>query len=435
MNEIKQEQSALKDRTQNLYPEDEDEIKLTDLLLVLLKRKKVILLFVSAAIVVSVIISLLLPFKYTATARILPPTEPSSTLSPLSQITGALGGAIGILPGGFGKTSADLYVGILQSDAVADILIDGFDLQDYFKCKYKSDAYKILSGIAKFDVDRKTQIISISVQGKDPRKAADLANAYVDALDQINQKVNTTEGHRKRVFLEDRLKKVIHDLSKAETDLKTFQEKYKLIDIDEQSKAAIEGAAKIKGEIIASQTELEVLKQFGTEKQNEAIMLKSKIAELNKQLAKIETGNPAKDRADDAKKSENNPDFFIPFKEMPELGMQLARLIREVKVQESVFQLITSQYEMAKIDEAKDMNTIQFLDRAFPPDRRSSPKRTQIVILSTVVAFFFAVFLAFVLEYVDRFKREDPTRYAEFYEALYLNKIESLAKKFKRSRS
>jgi tyrosine-protein kinase Etk/Wzc len=402
------------DNRKNLYPDDEDEIKLTDLLLVLLKRKKVILLFVSAAIVVSVVKSLLLPFGYTATARILPPSESSSTLSPLSQITGVFG----IWPGRFGRTTADTCVGILQSDAVADILIDRFDLKDYFKRKYKSDLYNTLRGIAKFDVDRKTQIISISVEDKDPKRAADMANAYVDALDQINQKVNATEGHRKRVFLESRLKKVVQDLSKAETDLKTFQEKNNLVAIGDQARVAIEGAAKIKGEIIASQTELEILKQFGTERQNEAIMLKSKIAELNKQLAKMETGNPDKDKADDAKKSENNPDFYIPFNEMPALGIQLARFMREVKVQEKVFELVTSQYEMAKIDEAKDMTTIQVLDKAFPPDRRSSPRRTQIVILSTVVAFFFAVFLAFVLEYVDRFKREDPEGYNQLRRGL-----------------
>jgi tyrosine-protein kinase Etk/Wzc len=400
------------------YPEEEDEIKLTDLLLVLLKWKKVILLFVAAVIVASVIVSLTLPYKYTATARILPPNESSSTLSPLSQITGALGGVFGVMPGGLGKTTADLYVGILQSDAVADMIIDRFNLKDYFRQKYRSDLYQTLDNVARFNVDRKTQIISISVEDKDPKKAADMANAYVDALDQINQKVNTTEGHRKRVFLEDRLKKVMHDLSKAETDLKAFQEKYKLVAVDEQSKAAIEGAAKIKGEIIASQTELEVLKQFGTEKQREAIMLKSRIAELNKQLARIETGNPGEDKAGDAKKNENNSDFYIPFNEMPELGMQLARLMRDVKVQENVFELLTSQYEVAKIDEAKDMNTVQFLDRAFPPDRRSSPKRARIVILSTVVAFFFAIFLAFFLEYVDRVKREDPERYNQLRHGL-----------------
>jgi len=214
------------------------------------------------------------------------------------------------------------------------------------------------------------------------------------------------------------MKKVMEDLSRAEIELKAFQEKHRLVAIGEQARVAIEGAAKIKGEIIASETELEVLKEFGTEKQREAIMLKSKIAELGKQLAKIETGNQEKGKANDGNKHEENPDFHIPFKELPELGMQLARLTREAKIQEKVFELLTSQFEMAKIEEAKDMNTVQFLDRAFPPDQRSSPRRTVIVILSTVVAFFFAVFFSFVLEYVDRIKREEPERYNQLRKGL-----------------
>jgi uncharacterized protein involved in exopolysaccharide biosynthesis len=399
------------------YPDSEDEIKLTDLLLVLLRRKKFIVMCVSAVILVSVTVSLSLPFVYTATARILPPQESGSAAQSLfSQASGAIGGLAGVFVSG--KTTSDLYVGIMGSHAVADILIDRFNLKEYYKSRYKSDLYKILSGITKISVDRKTQIISISVDDKDPERAADMANAYVEALDQINRKLNSTEGHRKRVFLENRMKKVMEDLSRAEIELKAFQEKHRLVAIGEQARVAIEGAAKIKGEIIASETELEVLKEFGTEKQREAIMLKSKIAELGKQLAKIETGNQEKGKANDGNKHEENPDFHIPFKELPELGMQLARLTREAKIQEKVFELLTSQFEMAKIEEAKDMNTVQFLDRAFPPDQRSSPRRTVIVILSTVVAFFFAVFFSFVLEYVDRIKREEPERYNQLRKGL-----------------
>jgi len=289
----------------------------------------------------------------------------------------------------------------LESRSVADAIINKFNLMQKWEIEYRNDVYKKLENRTKIDVDRKNGIISISVEDEDPKVAAAMANTYVEALDRINRRVHTSSGHRKRVFLEERLKKVKEDLARAETELKAFQEKYKLIAIDEQAKAAIQGAAKIKGEIIAAQTELEVLKQFGTEKQNEAVMLKSKIAELQKQLYKIEAGNPAKD------------EFYIPFKQMPTLALQLARLMREAKIQEEVFKLLTSQYELAKIEEAKDVNTIQVLDRAIPPDRKSSPNRRLIVILSTLAAFFIAVFLAFFLEYIDRIKTDDPDRYQQ----------------------
>lgn len=381
----------------------EGEINLLDLLLVLLRRKWLIFWITFFAIVVSVTYSLVIPEKFTATARILPPQKPESGISSiLSQAGGAFGGlAAGLLGGA--QTSSDLYVGIMKSRTVADVLISKFDLKKLWDKEYLVQVYRELSDITEINVSKDTGIINVSVEEEDPKRAADMANTYVETLNQINKTVNITEGQRKRVFLEKRLEKAKKDLIKAETDLQAFQEKYKIISINEQAKAAIEGAAEIKGEIIAAQTELEVLKKFGTEKQNEAIMLKSKIEELQHQLAKIESGNPTKD----------GDNFYIPFKELPDLGMRLARLMREAKIQEQVFELLTSQYEMAKIEEAKDMSTIQILDEAVPPDKKSSPRRSLIVIISTIAGFFMAVFLAFVKEAILKVKTEDPDRYGE----------------------
>ncbi len=388
----------------NIPPECmEDEINLLDLLLVLLKRKWLIFWITLIAIVFSVCYSLYLPEKFTATARILPPQQQKSGISSfLSQAGGAFGGLASGLLGG-GQSSSDVYVGIMKSRSVADVLINKFDLKKLWEAEYISPVYNKLSEITKINVSKDTGIISVSVEEEDPKRAAAMANIYVEALDQINRTVLVTEGQRKRVFLEERLEKAKKDLINAETGLQAFQEKYNLVSINEQAKASIEGAATLKGEIIAAQTEFEVLKKFGTEKQNEAIMLKSKIEELRKQLAKIESGNPEK----------NADNFYIPFKELPDLGMRLARLMREAKIQEQVFELLTSQYEMAKIEEAKDMNTIQVLDKAVPPDTRSAPKKKMIVILSTVVGFFTAIFLAFIKEFVFKVKTQDPDRYNE----------------------
>ena len=389
----------------------EDEINLIDLFLVVLRRKKMIFLIVFAAIVLSVVCSLLKPDIYTATARLLPPQQPTPGLSGL-LLQG--GGPLGDLAGSFfgGKSSSELYVGILESRSVADKIINKFDLKKLYEQESLEKTYKLLAKTTNITVSRKTQIISISVDDPDPKRAADMANTYVEALDRINRTVNITEGHRKRVFLEERLKKVKEDVVRAEVSLKTFQEKHKLVAIDEQAKAAIEGAATIKGEIIAAQTELEVLKQFGTERQNEAVMLRSKIKELQNQLNKIEVGNP------------NNEikDFNIPFKDFPALGMQLARLMREAKIQEEVFKLITTQHELAKIEEAKDVNTIQVLDRAVAPDTRSSPRRRLIVMLSTVAAFILAILLAFFMEYIGHLRTKDPQRYQTMMRGLKIRK-------------
>ncbi|MBW1911493.1 MAG: lipopolysaccharide biosynthesis protein [Deltaproteobacteria bacterium] len=396
---------------QTEHPEEylEDEINLVDLLLVILKRKKMIFFVVFAAIALSVTISLLLPNKFTATARILPPQESKSALTGLlSQAGGMLGDLAGSFIGG--KSGPDLYVGILESRTVADMLIKEFDLKKVYEQEFLEKTYKKLADRSEIQVSRDTQVISVSVEDRDPQRAANMANLYVDALDQINRKVNITEGQRKRAFLEKRLKKVKEDLVEAEVELKEFQEKYKLVSIDDQARATIDGAAQIKGEIIAAQTELHVLKQFGTERQNEAVMLKSKISELRKQLARIEGSISTKGT------------LYIPFKELPALGMQLVRLMREAKIQEEVFKLITTQHELAKIEEAKDIDTIQILDRALPPDYKSSPKRSLIVILTTVVAFFLAVFLAFFMEYISRLKTEDQERYQQLVRSIRFRK-------------
>jgi len=397
----------------NLPPEyyDEDEINLLDLLLVLLKRKWLIFWVTFLAIVLSLVISLRLPEKFTATARILPPQESNSGMSSLlSQAGGAFGGLAAGIVGG--KTSADLYVGIMESRTIADILIKKFNLKKLWEMDLMAPVYSNLADLTSISVDKTTRIISVSVEDINPVMAADIANAYIAELDNVNRTVNVTAAQRKRAFLEKRLEKAKDDLIEAEAELQGFQEKYKLVSIKDQARISMEGAAKIKGEIIVAQTELEVLKQFGTERQNEAIMLKSKIDELQKQLARIESGNPSKDK----------DNFYIPFTELPNLGMKLARLMRETKIQEEVFGLLTSQYELAKIEEAKDMNTIQILDEAVPPDRKSGPKRRLIVILSTLVAFFLAVFLAFFMEFIQRIKTEDQERYQMMVDYLKFRK-------------
>jgi uncharacterized protein involved in exopolysaccharide biosynthesis len=408
---------------------DDDEINLTDLLLVLLKRKKMIGLLVLAVAMVTAVYSLLIPKTYTATARILPPQKSESGLSGILSGGGAFE-SLGLSLLGT-KSSTDVFVGILESRTVADMLIKKFNLHEVYNQKNTDVIYKTLADRTKTQVSRKSQIVSVSVDDRDPGRAAEMANAYVDALDQVNRTVNITEGHRKRVFLEDRVDKVKKDLVAAESALKEFQEKYKLIAIDEQAKVTIEGAARIKGEIIAAQIELEVLKKFGTERQNEAIMLKSKIAEMEYHLSRIGQGDSEKSTGSENKPSKKTmPDFYIPFSELPELGMQLARLTRDAKVQAKVFELVTSQYELAKIEEAKDMNTIQILDRAVPPETRSSPKRTQMVVLSAVVAFFIAIFLAFFLEYVDRLRTSDPERFQALRDGFRLSR----GKRWKRIR-
>lgn len=379
------------------------DINLSDYLNVILNYRKFIGYIVGATFILSIIVSLLLPKMYVATARVLPPQENNNGIvsllsgtenSPLSGLASSLVGS---------QTPAALYVGIMKSRSVADALIIKFNLKELYGKKYVEDVYAKLSDRSNIKITKQDQIINVSVKDRDPQRAAEMANAYVEMLDQINRKLNITQGKRKRLFLEGRLKEVRADLEKAEIELKAFQEKYHLVAIEEQAKVAIEGAAEIKGQIIAAQTELEVLKQFGTEKQIEAVMLKTKIEELQKQLLAIEQGKkPASNELIESEPGKVS-NFYIPFDDLPRLGLQMMRLMREAKIQEKLFELITSQYEMAQIEEAKDVDTIQVLDLAVPPEKKVSPKRIRIVLVLTTLSFIGTILSIFIWRYHQRF--------------------------------
>lgn len=376
------------------------EITLSEYINVVLKYRKPIGIFVAAVFFLSVIVSLILPNIYIATAKILPPQDNNvDIISMLHDADNPLGGLASSFDGS--QTPAALYVGIMKSRSVADALIEKFGLKQLYDEKYIEDVYKKLADRTTIKISRKDQIINISVNDRDRQRAADLANAYVELLDQTNRKINITKGKRKRLFLEDRLREVRVEMEKAEIELKRFQEKYNLVAFEEQAKVAIEGAAEIKGQIIAAQTELEVLKQFGTEKQIEAVMLKAKIEELKKQLESIEQGKKPDMNAIGATKSIKESNFYIPFNDLPNLGLQLMRLTRETKIQEKLFELLMAQYEMARIEEAKDVNTIQILDSAVVPEKKDSPHRTIFVGTATLLAIFTAILFSFILESIS----------------------------------
>lgn len=381
------------------------DIDFSEYLRVIFKNRKLIGYVVVTTFTISIIVSLLLPKMYVATARIMPPSENKQGLpSFLSRVDNPLYSIAGSLID-TQQTPASLYVGIMKSRTVADGLNQKFNLKKLYNLKYIEDVYKKLASRSTLIISKKDSIISISVKDRDPQRSADIANAYVELLDKTNRKLNITKGKRKRLFLEERLKEVRNDLALAEMELKTFQEKYNLIAIEKQAKVVIEGAAEIKGQIIAAQTELEVLKQFGTEKQIEAVVLNAKIEVLQKQLDSIENGKIQKSVNSISKSTEKTKNLYIPFNELPRLGLQLMRLTRESKIQEKLFELLTSQYEMARIEEAKDLNTIHVLDIAVSPEKKISPKRTRIVITSSLCALFIAIIIAISKEYKWDFRK------------------------------
>jgi uncharacterized protein involved in exopolysaccharide biosynthesis len=359
-----------------------DDINLADYWEVIAGRRRLIGAIVGASFLASVAVSLILPKTYTATASLLPPQQDGMAAAMLApQMTGALGGIAGSFLGL--KSPADLWAGILRSQAVEDSIIERFGLREAYGAETIEDARRALE--TNFTVKKTVeQIIMVSVEDRDPRKAADMANAFVEELDNINKRVLTTSGGRTRVFLEKRLADARAELARLEDALKDFQEANAAVSLDEQGKAVIESAAALKAGLIAKEVELKTLLSYAEAANPQAEILRAEIDELSARLKEFEVGG-----ADSG--------IFIPTGRMPALANRYVKLVRDLKVQEALFELLTQQYEMARIQEAKDSPTVQVLAAARAPEKRSSPKRTLIVASSTIVSIFIAIAAALTL--------------------------------------
>lgn len=383
--------------TSAIQPEG-DEINLLDLLLVIVKRKRLVLGLPLVAATAAIIYSLTLPNIYTATAKILPPQKEGGG-GGLSALLSQAGGLAG-LAGGLGGLSgpAELYVGILKSRSVGDAVVKRLDLQNVYEAKSAEDARSRLEKLVKIQAG-KDGIITIAADSKYPKLAAQLANSYVDELSRTSIRLNLSKAGTEKAFLEKRLEVVKGDLKAAEDNLKQFAQQNKTIQIDSQAKASIEGIAKLKAELVTREVQLESLRSFQTDESPEVKALVSTIAKIRREIG--------------AKSSASGSGEGIPgLGSVPGLGLQYARLMRELKTQEAIFEHLTKQFEVAKLAEAKDSSSLQVIDEAVPPLRKSKPKRSLIVILATVTAFFAGVFGAFILEYLEKLPAEDRQRMA-----------------------
>ena len=377
---------SLGDNIENMAAED--EIDLLDLLIVLAKRKKTIFKVTAIAAVLSIAISLFMKDIYTGKTTLLPPQQGQSTasamLGQLGALAGMAGGSLGI------KNPNDLYIGMLKSRKVQDDIVSRFDLMKVYHSKKTMDARKSLEGNSRI-ASGKDGIISIEVDDRNPKRAADIANAYVDELNRLTSNLAVTEASQRRLFFEKQLDQVKENLSKAEYDLQKIEGRDGMIRVYPQEKEIAESNARLRAEIAAREVQLSAMRIGVTEKNPEYVRIQGEIAGLEHQLdGKENTGNAA-----DKKVSGSSLEYLEKF--------------RDVKFEQAVMELLYKQFEAAKIDEAKDYPLIQVLDKATPPERKSKPKRALIVILSTLAAFFLSVFYAFLREALEKAK-SDPER-------------------------
>lgn len=389
-----------------VYPVQE-ETGLLDYIGVILKYRRLIFFMCGVSVIIAIIVSLRLPEIYSATTVIMPPNIKKGAASAL---TAKLGGFASLAGGMLGEP-ADIYVDMLNSRTVVDAIIRKFEMMKVYGVGFMEDARRVLRNSTNIRVS-KANTIGITVEDKKPQRAADLANAYVEELDKLGQRFNVSDAARQRIFLDKRIEETKKQLIQAEGRLKKFQEQNKIVALTEQARTSIYAAARIKGQIVGIETDLTVLKSFVTGKSNKIIRLEQRLAELKEQLVKIETGHKNGSLHNPGNPEEDS-NFYIPFNQVPDLGLRLGRFMREVKIQETVFEFLTQQYEMVKIAEAKDTSTIQVLDKAIAPEGRTKPRRTRIVALSGIVTFLVAIFLAFVVEFFKKIKPEDKKRWQE----------------------
>lgn len=373
----KQSQLTMTDK-QN---QDNDEINLMELLLVVAKHNRFIIKWTGIAALLAIALSLIMTNIYTAEAVLLPPQQAPSTASMLlGQLGGLAGGSMGI------KNPSDQYVGMLKSRTVADALIMRFNLQKKYDQKFLTKTRKMLEASTNITAG-KDGFITVQFSDIDPKFAAELTNAYVTELEKLTQTLAITEAAKRRLFFEIKLKAVNTDLANAEIALKQTQEKTGLMQLGKQGEAIIQSIADLRAQVAAKEVELAAMHAFATDKNPDYRQLLEVIGGLKVQLSKLERDNIS-----------GNGDVMVASAKMPALGLDYIRKARDVKYQETLFELMGKQYELAKIDEVKEAAVIQVVDKAVIPDRKSGPKRALIVILATMLAFFVTVILAFFKE-------------------------------------
>jgi uncharacterized protein involved in exopolysaccharide biosynthesis len=382
--------------------------------MLLWKHRRKLALVTGIALLVSLAISFSIPKEYKSTASIMPPDEQGSSAMLLAALAGRSGqlGTLGSLASGLlgGHTSTALFVDLLQSGTVSGHLIDRFDLQRVYRKRYRIDTAKHLARCTKITEDKKSGVITIVVEDRSRVRARDLAQGYLDELNNIVTQTNTSAAHRERVFIEQRLSAVRANLEDAELQLSQFSSKSSAIDIQEQTRAMVEAGARVQAELLVEQSGLQSLRQIYGDGNVRVRETEARIASLQADLAKM-TGSSVPltaDAMDDDNESPSGNDageLYPPLRQLPRLAVPYADLYRRVRVQEAEFELLTQQYELARIQEAKDVPVVSVIDPPGIPEKKSFPPRLRLALFLTFLSFAGASALILIR---DRWAKVDP---------------------------
>jgi uncharacterized protein involved in exopolysaccharide biosynthesis len=363
----------------------ETEVSLLDILVLFVGHKRFIVRFVLGAAVLAAAVAFLLPVRYEAKIVLLPPTQNlsmgSALLGQLGNM-GSLGSLASLASGSLGiKNAADMYVSLLTSRTVEDAMIQRFNLMKEYHEKRMSDTRKEFERRTTAVAGTKDGLIRITVEDRDPKRAAELANGYVEEFRKLSASLAITEAARRRLFFEQQLQQAKDNLTGAEEAMRKTQQSTGVLQIDSQARSLIESAAILRAQVVAKQVQIQSMRSFAAEDNPDLILAKQQLAALQAQLEQMA-----------GSQHDVGSDINLSKGRVTESGMEYLRRFRDLKYHETVFELLAKELEIAKLDEAREGAIVQVVDAAVPPDKKSSPHRLLIVIAVTICAFFVAVF-------------------------------------------
>lgn len=374
-----------------------EEATFLDYILMLAKHSRMIIYTSMAVTVLTYVILLILPNTYKASARLLPPQQ-KLTLS--AQLLNSLGGAgtpgvslLGPMGGGMGasllglKSPSDLYAGMMAGNTIFDRIIEHFKLRQVYKAKYIEDARLALIRRVNIGVDKKAGVITIEVTDKDPKRAADIANAFPEELEKLLQRLTFQEASGRLAFLERERSQVNQHLAIAENALRCFSEKNSVIQIDAQTRSVLEYIARLRAEVDAKEVQIQVMRQQATSNNYDVVRAETEVKGLKN---KLKTAESQHDQV-------SVGDICLTGSKIPSLGLEYLQLYREVKFQEGLYQFYLKMVELARLDMVKDVPSVQLIDRAIPPEKRSN-KRLPTTLMAGIMTFVLLSFVALIRE-------------------------------------
>ncbi|HEY1901932.1 MAG TPA: Wzz/FepE/Etk N-terminal domain-containing protein [Terracidiphilus sp.] len=376
------------------------------------QKRRMLARTAGVALALGLAIAFLLPKRYESSARIMPPSNSMGGTALLAALAGHAGGSLGALGalagsflGGGGNTA--LFVDLLRSGSISGPLIDRFDLQHVYHTRYRVDAAKRLAHFTKIVDDRKSGVITLTVTDTDPVRARDIAQGYLDGLNQLVNRTNTSSAHQERLFIEKRLQGVRESLEKAQERLSEFSSTHSTIDIKEQARSMVDAAARMQAQLIIEESGLDSLRQVYGDENVRVRSAKARIGVLQAEIVKMSGSSKALptdngDTGTGGTSSNGDDNLYPPLRQLPLLAVPYANLYREVQVQESVYELLTQQYELARIQEAKDVPVVSVIDAPGIPEKKSFPPRLLMALLVTITSVAgVALFLLVQYEWVQ----------------------------------